>query len=369
MAARSLWKTILQSFTLGVAILSATGCAADANEDIEDTDESAEDLAVGKLNGRFGAAGISWDNPASMKIFDELHTAGLDHIRQAAYISFNRYATSIPSDVAHVKEIPGADLFIMVHLADCDQPQAACSDIMNPNVTIAAAGFRAHFEAILATANPGDVLNVKTWGINEPDLNLARLPDAPERAALFYHEARNALNAHGCGGCTLVAGELAYGAKEFTQRYVDELEKLSQKPAIFSMHPYGDVDEAHANDWKTVKPARTERFMAAVREKYPHAKFWLTETGRMLPQVKGTPSDEWAAGIFVRKRLATINGVARVYWWDMGGEKPGPTGSCAWDSALGDHAGNRRASFFGLLGDDEKTALSKAHVANPHSCR
>jgi hypothetical protein len=366
----SLARTLLKTISLGMAITVAAGCTADSGaENADATEETSEDLAVGKLNGHFGAAGVLWDNPGSMKIFDELHAAGLGHVRQAAYISFNRYATSIPNDVAHVKATPGADLFIMVHLADCGQPQAACSDILNPDKVIAAAAFRGHFEAMLAVANPGNVLNVKTWGINEPDLNLAHLADAPERAALFYREARDALNAHGCSGCELVAGELAYGATAFTQRYVDELEKLHQKPTTFSMHPYGDVDEAHANDWRTITPSRTERFMKAVREKYPHATFWLTETGRMLPAVKGTPSDEWAAGIFVRERLQRINGVSRVYWWDMAGDKAGPSGSCSWDSALGDHAGNNRASFYGLLGDDEKTALAKSHAANAHPCR
>jgi len=120
--------------------------------------------------------------------------------------------------------------------------------------------------------------------------------------------------------------------------------------------------------------------------------------------VKHTPADEWASGAFVRGRLANHRGVTRVYWYQLAFEtlssgKPcdtaslliplcdarhgltcatsgGTSGICTvttsptemWDSALADENGNRRASYFGLLNEDETEALRKARndQSNPN---
>ena len=375
------------------ALVGAGGCvgAEGSDESVEDDEleESDDALKVGKLPKGFGAAGVTFaesigttwpqkaedpTNGASERVFEKLAAAGVKTVRQAAYVSWRRGQGSVAFDVAAAKR-HGVDLFVMVQLRHCEKPVAPenvgntavdpqCHDIVEGSVAQGAAAFKAHFEKIYDAANPGGALNVRTWSVNEPDIDLNSVADAPERAAAFYSAAREVLEEKGCTGCKVVAAELGNAAVNWTERYVKALKKRGEKPAVFGLHPYKDVDAATPSNWKTVEPKLTKRFTASVREVFPEAQIWLTEVGRMLHKADDglcvTAKCGWASGAFVRRRLATFPGVARVYWWDMAA-----VGDPAWDSGLADGEGRLRAMYFGLMGYSLKSSLTKSKTSDP----
>ena len=350
-----------------VAFTVCIGCSGDDAS-------SADDLTAGHFGARGGASGDVTGN--SINIFKDLYSRGLHRARLVTYISYGRGPQVSAAALNLVAQ--KVDLFISVFVAECgDSPSTGCQDLWQGDATNAADktaikdAFKVHFQSVFDAVNPvvgaSREINVKTWGVNEPDNAMGGLADWPERAALFYLGAREVLDASGCGSCELPAGEFSrFGgsvmAADF-KRYVDELHDDGQFPTVFSLHPYGDVNAVDAGNWSTIHAHETDAFEASVNALAPKAQIWLTEVGRMLHEinVSHAPSDEWASGAYVRRRLAFHPGVTRVYWYQMAAL---PTG---WDTALADKEVMRRASFFGFIGDDENTSLEKAKVdaSNP----
>ncbi len=349
-----------------LALATALGLAAcSGSPDDAITDTSADDLALGKLSSRYGASG-DVTSPPSSNIFGDLYSRGLTRVREVTYLSYGRG----PAVASAVGALAGkVDVFVSVFVAECGQSGSGCTDLWAGDATSSSDkpaiknAFKAHFQAVVDAVNPvyGQArdVRVRTWAVNEPDNAMAKLGDWPERAALFYLGAREVLNATSCANCTLVAGEFAgFNSSKVNDfhRYVHELHTDGQYPTVFSLHPYGDVDHADAQNWKTTHAAETDLFEQTVANVHPHAEIWLTEVGRTIHDswVSHSQEDEWASGIYVRRRLAHHPRVARVYWYQMA------AGASGWDSALADKEGRRRAMFFGLMGDSKEEALKKA---------
>jgi hypothetical protein len=410
----------LSLLTLLSAAALALGCSG-SPVDAEDGVESASEpfLTDAQFFSRLGVAG-SVVTPHARQVWNDLNQRGVDKIRGVTYLSFGRGPSiALATDAVAPSGVTNLDLFVSVFVGECgDSAATGCPDLFTiptdtaPNQQALMTAFAGYFLTVVQAVNAkGNI--VKTWGINEPDLGMAGLADWPERAALFYVAARQALVSAGCVGCSVVAGEFADfdGASDF-DRYCATLDSQLAAagllpPTVFSLHPYGDVDRATARNWKYVQPTTTDAYVTAVKNRYPTADIWLTEVGRMLHQVtsvKHTPADEWASGAFVRGRLANHRGVTRVYWYQLAFETLGSGGVCEpndplvplcdarhgltcvtsggtsgtctltskpaemWDSALADENGDYRASYFGLLNEHETAALRQARKdhSNPN---
>jgi len=403
--------------SVGVALVGCSGSPSDVDESVESASEPL--LTDTEFFGRLGAAGDIL-TPMAAKVWSDLNSHGVDKVRGVTYLSYGRGPSiAQATSVIAPEGVTNLDLFVSVFVGECGSSAATgCQDLFTIPTDTAAnqqalmTAFSGYFLTVVQAVNAkGNV--VKTWGINEPDLAMANLSDWPERTALFYVAARQTLVSAGCTGCSVVAGEFAdFDGDSNFQRYTTMMDSQLAAagllpPTVFSLHPYGDVDRATARNWKYVPATATDSYVTAVKARYPSADIWLTEVGRMLHQVysvKHTPADEWASGAFVRGRLANHRGVTRVYWYQLAFEtlssgkacdtasllipmcdarhgltcvtSGGTSGICTvttsptemWDSALADENGNRRASYFGLLNEDETEALRKARndQSNPN---
>jgi hypothetical protein len=395
--------------TLGCSGSPESGAATDSQDSVESSSEPL--LTDAQFYSRLGASGTVL-TPWSAKIFGDLNQLGVDKVRGVTYLSFGR-GPSIATGINLIAPggVTNLDLFVSVYVGECGGASAGCQDLFTIPTDTAAnqqalmTAFSGYFLSVVQAVNAkGNV--VKTWGVNEPDIAMAgSLSDWPERAALFYVAARQTLVSAGCTGCSVVAGEFAtYDGDADFQRYTAMLDSQLAAagllpPTVFSLHPYGDVDNATAENWKRVPARTTDAYVTAVKSKYPTADIWLTEVGRMIHQVysvKHTPADEWASGAFVRGRLANHRGVTRVYWYQMAFETLGSGAACdssnpllpdcdarhgltcatsggtagictvtakpseMWDSALADENGHLRAFYFGLLNEGETESLRRA---------
>jgi hypothetical protein len=396
---------------LSIAAL-ASGCSGSPTSEDDGVESASQPLLTdAEFFGRLGVSG-SVVTPASAQVFKDLTSRGVDKIRGVTYLSFGRGPQiALATNVVAPTGTTNLDLFVSVFVDECGSSAATgCQELFTiptdtpANQQALMSAFSAQFLTVVQAVNAkGNI--VKTWGVNEPDLAMANLADWPERAALFYVAARQTLVSAGCTGCSVVAGEFAdFDGEANFKRYSAMIDSQLAAaglapPTVFSLHPYGDVDRATAQNWKYVQATTTDAYVTAVKNSYPSAGIWLTEVGRMLHQVysvKHTPADEWASGAFVRGRLANHRGVTRVYWYQLAfetqssGEKcdtadpliplcdarhgltcqvsSGTSGTCQvttkptemWDSALADEHGNFRASYFGLLNERESEALRKA---------
>ncbi|WP_437960366.1 hypothetical protein WME76_12470 [Sorangium sp. So ce119] len=405
------FRNVLPLALVALMLVGSVGCGADIEENDGETQQGDGAVEVGQLSSKFGAANVlfmglldptkPYAEPLhrnSENVFKDLYNSDVRQVRQAAYLrnisKEDRRIRGVETTKVNVAALrssayAGTDLFLMIHLANCDDPTNDCNDIYADDPSIAGDNFKNRFQAIYDAANPLDAntnqrtINVRTWSINEPDL---AMPKRPRHAAYFYKAAHEVLsNAENeCVGCILVAGELSSPMvkqkrkknetpKERRKRwwkvrwlhtYLRTLKTLDQEPKEFGFHPYTDVSSVPRNKYKSHRPVDAETFQIHVQKEFPDARFWLTEVGRVLhlEKYKACEKCGWASGWFVRNTLGTMPLVDRVYWWDMATSqcKQGKGDEDFWDSALADHHGRYRAMYYGLMGYSWKEANLRA---------
>ena len=210
--------------------------------------------------------------------------------------------------------------------------------------------------ALMQAAGPGWNLWVHEWEVfNEPEVGLCAAT-----AADFLSVAQQAAAAEGRSSDTLVAGAFADNDDPldgtnhpdcghpsgdwFIRDYVQKIKSLGLNPAVWSWHPYDDVDASYTG---TSNPHQTADLASYLNQQFPsHPSFWLTEAGAVLNDTKygqyidGSPlAQANAARGF--KNLANApdqaynDQISRVYWYEFQTFGDGKSvGSDMWDSAL-----------------------------------
>jgi hypothetical protein len=130
----------------------------------------------------------------------------------------------------------------------------------------------------------------------------------------------------------------------FIRDYVSAVKSEGLNPAVWSWHPYADVDASYTG---TPNAHQTGDLAAYLNQQFPsHPSFWLTEAGVALNSaaygryVDGNPlAQANAARGFERLGAAPNQAfggqIARIYWYQFQTYGDGASvGSDRWDSAL-----------------------------------
>ena len=235
----------------------------------------------------------------------------------------------------------------------------------NPNLTgepdnpsrPTADGYRCGIAALMqATAPGGPDAEVHEWEpFNEPDSGLCA-----STAVGFLLTATQVAAAAGRAADTFVAGTFKDGddpldagnhpdcghgsGNWFIRDYVSFVQALRLNPAVWSWHPYTDVDAGYNGP---VSPRQTQDLDAFLNRQFPsHPAFWLTEAGANLNNpiygqfLDGSPIGQADAAAGFRRLAAAPNQaypgqIARTYWYQYQTYGDGINqGSDRWDSAL-----------------------------------
>jgi len=252
---------------------------------------------------------------------------------------------------------------------------AATEPADNPRLPTAD-DYRCGLQALMQAAGPGWNLWVDDWeAFNEPEQGLCA-----STAAKFVSLAEQVAAQQGRSTDSIVAG--AFSSNDdpldgsnhpdcghpsgdwFIRDYVQGIKSLGLSPAVWSWHPYGDVDASYTgtNNWH-----QTGDSASYINQQFtsPPA-FWLTEAGTVLNDGKygqyidgsATAQANAARGF---KHLgdapnqAYAGQISRIYWYQFQTYGDGASqGSDTWDSALlglasvdwvEDGAGVPRASY------------------------
>jgi hypothetical protein len=253
-----------------------------------------------------------------------------------------------------------------------------------------ATGYRCGIEALMQAAGPTWNRWVHDWeAFNEPEQGLCAT-DAANFAAL----AQQAASAAGRSSDTIVAGAFASADDPldatnhpdcghpsgdwFIHDYVAAIKTKGLNPAVWSWHPYADVDASYTG---TPGSHQTGDLDTYLNQQFPtHPSFWMTEVGVALntaaygQYLDGNPLAQ-ANGAVGFKKLAnapnqTFAGqISRIYWYQFQTYGDGASnGSDRWDSALlgltsanwvEDGGGVPRASYCVLAYNDSPTQATR----------
>lgn len=211
-------------------------------------------------------------------------------------------------------------------------------------------------EALMKAAGPRWNLWVHDWEVfNEPERGLCA-----STAATLVSLARQAAAQAGRSSDALVAGTFSNaddpldGSNHpdcghpsgdwFIRDYVQKIKSLGLSPAVWSWHPYNDVDASYTgtSNWH-----QTADLASYLNQQFPsHPSFWLTEASVVLnsskyaPYVDGSPTAQANAARGFKTlgnapNQAYSGQISRVYWYQFQTYGDGASaGSDTWDSAL-----------------------------------
>jgi len=257
--------------------------------------------------------------------------------------------------------------------------------------------YRCGLEALM-TAYPW----VHSWEtFNEPEQGLCA-----SDAANFFSVAQQAAAAEGRSTDTLVAGAFAANDDPLDQTnhpdcghrsgdwfipdYVKAINAKALQPAVWSWHPYDDVDASYTG---TSTWHQTGDTVSYLNQKFAsHPSYWITEAGVVLnsslygKDLDGNPTAQANAALGFKNLANAPNQafpgqIARIYWYEFQTYGDGAsTGSDSWDSSLlglinpdwaEDGTGVPRSSYCVLaFGDTPAQAISdsRCNYANsPHT--
>lgn len=225
----------------------------------------------------------------------------------------------------------------------------------NPRLPTAKA-YQCGLEALMKAAGPGWNLWVHDWEVfNEPEQGLCA-----STAATFVSLAQQAATQEGRSSDTLVAGTFWNGDDPldssnhpdcghpsgdwFIRDYVQKIKSLGLSPAVWSWHPYDDVDASHTG---TSTWHQTADLVSYLHQQFPsNPSFWLTEASVVLNSAKygqyvdGSPTAQANAARGFKTlgnapNQAYSGQISRVYWYEFQTYGDGASvGSDTWDSAL-----------------------------------
>jgi hypothetical protein len=198
--------------------------------------------------------------------------------------------------------------------------------------------------------------SVHDWEVfNEPEQGLCG-----STAATFVSSAQQVAAQEGRTSDTLVAGAFRNGDDPvdgtnhpdcghpsgdwFIRDYVQKIKALGVAPAVWSWHPYADVDASYTG---TSTWHQTGDSVSYLNQQFPSPpSFWLTEAGVVLNDaaygqyVDGSPAAQANAAQGF-KNLGNAPGqayagqISRIYWYEFQTYGDGASvGSDTWDSAL-----------------------------------
>src|SRR5947209_1746501 len=216
--------------------------------------------------------------------------------------------------------------------------------------------YRCGLDALMRAAGPGWNLSVHDWEVfNEPEQGLCA-----STAAKLVLTAQQVAAQEGRSADTFAAGVFSSsddpldGSNHpdcghpsgdwFIRDYVQNVLSQGLNPAVWSWHPYEDVDASYTG---TSNLHQTEDLASYLNQQFPsHPGFWLTEAGVVLNSAKygqyvdGSPTAQANAAQGFETLASAPNQayggqISRVYWYQFQTYGDGASvGSDGWDSAL-----------------------------------